>query len=472
MHHRHHQGCTHLTHTCTCWTDRGIAGYLQKYCEWSWTAADLSVMQVVYQIAMAYAAEYDERDVDAAPAPLPRRRSTLGGMACTAAVVADATGHVVHGRNLDWINATLYQPLTTELTYRRGGAVVAVTMSFFPELGPTTAVSPHVSFSYNARTVGTVDTRCLLLGQPVLEPFQLVVRQRMLADNASSTYAALVHDYTTAARLCAPAYLVFSGPGAYEGTLLTFPVKDAPRVHALSPPPVPPAASSSERELQGAADGDDPEAGAGDPRPHWYVAVANEDTEYEVAAGWSRRYNKTLALLDKAGQATAATRAGVLDRVMNVSGVRTASTCYAAAIDVRNFAWTVVVRSTSVTDADFVQDPVVPSEEEEPSSSSISSRGSSSRSSSTGSRPHGMHSASANGGGGGGGDALLPAWTWAVVGVGAAIIVACVVVLGVSVVGWWPRGTGTLQEMASGTAHTRLDDDAELEDFRASGHTA
>lgn len=82
-----------------------------------------------------------------------------------------------------------------------------------------------------------------------------------------------------------------------------------------------------------------------------------------------------------------------------------------------------------------------------------------------------MHSASANGGGGGG-DALLPAWTWAVVGVGAAIIVACVVVLGVSVVGWWPRGTGTLQEMASGTAHTRLDDDAELEDFRASGHTA
>ena len=321
MHHRHHQGCTHLTHTCTCWTDRGIAGYLQKYCEWSWTAADLSVMQVVYQIAMAYAAEYDERDVDAAPAPLPRRRSTLGGMACTAAVVADATGHVVHGRNLDWINATLYQPLTTELTYRRGGAVVAVTMSFFPELGPTTAVSPHVSFSYNARTVGTVDTRCLLLGQPVLEPFQLVVRQRMLADNASSTYAALVHDYTTAARLCAPAYLVFSGPGAYEGTLLTFPVKDAPRVHALSPPPVPPAASSSERELQGAADGDDPEAGAGDPRPHWYVAVANEDTEYEVAAGWSRRYNKTLALLDKAGQATAATRAGVLDRVMNVSDV-------------------------------------------------------------------------------------------------------------------------------------------------------
>lgn len=442
------------------WADRGIAGYLQKYCEWKWTAADLSVMQVVYQIAMAFAAEYDERDVGAAGAREPRRRSTLGGMACTAAVVADAEGHVVHGRNLDWINASLYQPLTTELTYWRGGAVVAVTMSFFPELGPTTALTRHASFSYNARTVGTVDTACLLLGQPVLEPFQLVVRQRMLADNASSTYAALVHDYTTAARLCAPAYLVFSGPGAYEGVLLTFPVKDAPRVHALAPPSSAAAAPAATPAAEGATE-------AGDPRPHWYVAVANEDTEYSAAAGWSRRYNKTLALLETAGQATAATRAGVLDRVLNVSGVRTASTCYAAALDVRRFAWTVVVRSPTVTDADFAQDPFVPSEEEEDVSSS-STTGSS--------REHGLQSASARGGGGA---ALLPAWTWAVVGVGAAVVVAAAVVLGVCVAGWRPRGTGTLQERASGRAHARLDDDdddegddAEVEDFGASGLAA
>ena len=445
----------------------GIAGYLQKYCEFKWTTADLSVMQVVYQIAMAFAAEYDERDPNTvSTAAAQRRRSTLGGMACTAAVVAGADGHVVHGRNLDWINASLYQPLTTELTYVRGGAVVAVTMSFFPELGPTTALSRHASFSYNARTVGEVSPACLLLQRPVLEPFQLVVRQRMLADNASSTYAALVGDYTAAARLCAPAYLVFSGPGAFEGTLLTFPVMGPPRVHALSPEQtfVSDEGNSESSNDDNKERREEEEQGNGDQRPHWYVAVANDDTEYEVAAGWSKRYNKTLALLDEAGQEVAATRAGVLDRVMNVSGVRTASTCYAAAIDVRRFEWTVVVRSPNVTDADFVQDPVVPPEEDENSSFSTST---------TDSRAHGLHSASANGGGA----TEIPAWTWAVVGVGAAIVVAAAVVLGVCVAGWHPHGAGTLQERASGTAHARLEDDfddgdAEVEDFGATGLAA
>ena len=370
---------------------------------------------------MAYVANYTRRDVPIADGVDPfyhRIRASLsggsfGGMACTSILVADHTGHVFHGRNLDWIHANVYQPLTTELTFTRKGKVVAMTTSFFPELSPTTAISPKVSFSYNARTIEKVNPMCLMNAHS-MDPFQLEVRRRMLAGGDDGSFESLFNDFSTKANLCAPAYIALSGPGKDEGVLMTFPIEGRPVINRVS---------SATR----ARDGEE-----GDTRKPWFVVVANEDIHYGNAANWSARYNLTLRVLSQLDQDGLATMTAIDKDVLNVTGVRTDNTCYVAAMDVRNFKWNVVVRSDTVHEGDFHQDSDIPPEDE--SGNSLDD------------------------------DLPLPPWAYIIIGVGCGVVACIIIVTVVCATSHSRRSSGPILKLLKReSAHATLEEgDIEL----------
>jgi len=293
-------------------------------------------------------------DEDALAAEILEKLGHVYGMGCTSIVVANTTGHVTHGRNLDWTNAPLYSPLVTELTYTRGGEVVAMTTSFFPEISPTTLYSPKVSFSYNARTAemqanATTALTCLINASYPLEPFGLQIRKAAFEGrNYSEVFYAVATN-----KFCAPAYIVISGPGAYEGALLTTSIVEKPRVRALG----------------------QPYTEEGDPRQPWFVVVSNNDIEFSKLDEWSDRYKYTLELVINASQDLLTNSLDEIEEnVLNVTGVRrdtgNSCTCYMGLMDTQNKKYKIVVRSLTVSENQFYQNTTIPPEPEDPVSSS------------------------------------------------------------------------------------------------------
>jgi len=330
---------------------KGMSQYFKKYCDLDLPSGELATMQLIYQIAMPFIVE-NEKDSSSSSADVNAMYKQIianFGMACTSIVVANSTGHVIHGRNLDWINSEMYEPLTTELTFTRGGEVVAVTGSFFPELAPTTLVSPVFGFSYNARVAELqYDASCIMTPGHPMDPFTLVIRQKAF-DGVS--YAELFEQLRTAT-FCAPAYIVISGPGENEGALFTTHINKAPEVRTIG------------------QTYDDPD----DTRESWFVVVANDDTEYSNACNWSQRYNFTLGLLSNLDQDYLASSIDLIDaEILNVSGVRRDdATCYMGVMDTLDMKYKFVVRS-NITDDEFYQNSTIPSEPEDPSTSTSTS---------------------------------------------------------------------------------------------------
>jgi len=336
---------------------KGISHYFQKYCNVSIPSGELATLQLIYQIAMPYIVEQGRRDVDnrdVVAAELYEKISQYFGMACTSLIVADSEGNVKHGRNLDWVNAEMYSPLTTELTFTRGGKPVAVTTSFFPELAPTTLVSPNIGFSYNARvTELQYDGTCMMKPGHEMDPFTLVIRQEVFA---GVNYSTLFNQLNNS-NFCAPAYIAISGPGKFEGAIFQTHINDLPEVRMLN------------------VSNEDPE----DTRDTWYVVVANDDLEFSNRGNWSDRYNFTLGLLANLTQEELSSSIDKLEsEILNVSGVRRSdATCYMGVFDPKNFNYKFVVRS-NITEDEFHQNTDIPPEEDSSSQSSAASSATSS----------------------------------------------------------------------------------------------
>ena len=296
----------------------GIANNFKTHCGFNWNGAFVALANYVYQIGVLRHEDYDLRqDV---PGPLD------GTIGCTSVVAADAEGHVIHGRNLDWINQTYYAPLTTELTYKRGGKVLAKTLSFFPELGPATAMAEHVSFSYNARLVGLPDFAQLLgciISNTTQEPFQLYVRQRMLGINdtaGEATYAQLTQELKQV-KYCTPAYLILSGDGPYEGTVLAVSQVELAVEHSLN---------------ASAEDG-------------WFVLVANRDLNNK--SSWNDHTQKAIDTMKEVGREQATKPDGMMTQVLSRDGVKKESTCYTSVLDVKAQTAVTVVRINGHNDS-------------------------------------------------------------------------------------------------------------------------
>jgi len=340
----------------------GISHYFSKYCHEEFPAGELATLNLLYQVAMPYIVEQRQQKRDLFADDLAEEILASFGMACTSIVAANSTGHVIHGRNLDWINAELYQPLTSEITYVKDGKIVAVTTSFFPELAPTTLVSKGFGFSYNARVAELqYNGGCLgNFSRPLhMDPFQLQIRKKAFE---GVDYSRLLNLMSTS-EYCAPAYMVISGPGNFEGALITSYLEGFPTVKLVN--------TSYEDE--------------DDPRPTWFVAVCNDETEYSMAINWTDRFNQTLDLMSSFDQDEFTSSYLNLDsEVLNVSGIRRYNdTCYMACFDVLNFEdkyYKVVVRSNTVSEDQFNQNITEPPED---SSSSSNSRDSSKSSSSS-----------------------------------------------------------------------------------------
>jgi len=338
---------------------KGMSYYFAKYCDVDMPSGKLAALQLIYQVAMPFIVG-GQQQRDWADNDIFEEIAANFGLACTSLIVANSTGHVIHGRNLDWPSAPLYEPLTTQLTFTRGGEVVAVTTSFFPEIAPTSLVSANIGFSFNARSAEMQkDVQCLAKPGHAMDPFSLHIRQKVFEGvNFSTLYQEL-----SEATFCAPAYIMISGPGEYEGALFTTHINEVPEVKNINTP--------YEDE--------------GDPRKPWYVVVSNDDIEYSKAEGWSERYNLTLSLFEDLDQDEMASSIDNLEiDVLNISGVnRVNRTCYMCLMDTRNFdngVYRTVVRSLTVSEDQFYQNETIPPEQDDSSASSGASSGASSTS--------------------------------------------------------------------------------------------
>jgi len=305
------------------------------------TADKLALLQVVYQLAMNNIDDF---------------------MACTSVVVADQSdddnknGHVYHGRNLDWLNPDLYAPLATELTYVKKNddtgklEKVAVTMSFFPELTPTTAISKGFSFSYDARKEDS-DKTLTCLGTQVYkkqmmensglpsgdfyEPFALYLRKRMLA---GADYESVLDELKNSVFFCSAVYLVISGPEKNQGAVLTYSPKDLTQLSENSQP-IYVQDLKDENLYDENGEGD-----MADPRQKWYVVVSNNDVAIADYAKWDNRYKLTINTLNNAGSSALTSIRGLEKNLLAVDGVRTERTCYVGTMDVKNFQYSFIVR--------------------------------------------------------------------------------------------------------------------------------
>jgi len=324
----------------------GISHYFKKYCNKDLPAGKLATFQLIYHLALQYVGRDVERDTVVDDDELLDEIAAKFQMGCTSIIAANSSGHVIHGRNLDWPDGTLYEPLTTELTFFRGGEPVAVTTSFFPELSPTTLVSPELGFSYDARTCETNPNPLCLVGKETsMEPFQLQIRDRVFkGQNYNEIFQQLNTTY------CSPAYIVISGPGEYEGALFTTHVNELPDVKEIN----------TEYEDEG------------DPRKPWFVAVCNDDIDFENASEWEERYNLTIQHLIDSEQDVMTSSIENLDtEVLNTTKIRRDNrTCYMSVFDTLNFEYKTVVRSLTVSEDQFTQDTNIPPEVESSSSSS------------------------------------------------------------------------------------------------------
>lgn len=339
----------------------GMADSFNEYCAaynsvmGTMTLGELATLQLVYQIAMSDINNFmDTRDAEPRdPREAYNEIRDFFGMGCTSVVMEDESGHVFHGRNLDWAQPEFYSPLATELTYVKhdeDGRVrkVAVTMSFFPELTPTTAISKKLAFSYDARLSDKNDgANCLLSGQAKLDPFAILLRQMMLHE--VDDYNTVYDMFSNQAKFCTAVYLVISGPQDHQGAILTYYPKDEehpkPDVRTIGMP---------------YNDEEDPRHGK-----DWYVIVSNEDIEYSAAKDWSARYNFTLQTMNSYSQNEIANFDAIEPKLLGVDGIyRSGRTCYAASMDVRNFQYSFVVRG---------QDIPEPQPEPQPKKDSVSS---------------------------------------------------------------------------------------------------
>lgn len=161
--------------------------------------------------------------------------------ACTSVVAQDSTGHMFHGRNLDfglflgrdtsnsttgfqWTNTDLLRQITVLTDFTRGGKVVYSTVSYIGYVGLLTGVRK------NGVTV-TVDTRfddnrdqflMAWLADPTDDASLLAqaLRLQIEEEAVGSNFEAYVSKLG-ATRLVGPAYAIIGGPKVGQGVVLT-----------------------------------------------------------------------------------------------------------------------------------------------------------------------------------------------------------------------------------------------------------
>ena len=172
--------------------------------------------------------------------------------ACTSIVAQDASGHILHGRNLDFGSAhaltTTMRPTLRHLDFQRGGKTVFTSTTFLGYVGCLTCVKPG-AFSVS------VDTRIWaysgglpgelikwLLGIDRSGHFlSFMTRDAMEGD---ADYAAAAARFNTTV-LLGPAYVIAAGVAAGEGAVFTRSAKAS--TTARSPASSPQAGRTSSR---------------------------------------------------------------------------------------------------------------------------------------------------------------------------------------------------------------------------------
>lgn len=161
--------------------------------------------------------------------------------ACTSIVAQDASGHILHGRNLDFGNGrqltTTMRPTLRHLDFQRGGKTVFTSTTFLGYVGCLTCVKPG-AFSVS------VDTRIWaysgglpgeliewLLGIDRSGHFlSFMTRDAMEGD---ADYAAAAERFN-ATVLLGPAYVIAAGVAAGEGAVFTRSAKESLHYRSLA----------------------------------------------------------------------------------------------------------------------------------------------------------------------------------------------------------------------------------------------
>ena len=161
--------------------------------------------------------------------------------ACTSIVAQDASGHILHGRNLDFGSGksltTTMRPTLRHLDFQRGGKTVFTSTTFLGYVGCLTCVKPG-AFSVS------VDTRIWaysgglpgelikwLLGIDRSGHFlSFMTRDAMEGD---ADYAAAAARFNTTV-LLGPAYVIAAGVAAGEGAVFTRCAKESLHYRSLS----------------------------------------------------------------------------------------------------------------------------------------------------------------------------------------------------------------------------------------------
>jgi len=161
---------------------------------------------------------------------------------CTSVTAQDASGHMYHGRNLDfglflgfntsagpnenfqWTNTDLLRQMTVQVDFTRGGNVLYSTVSYVGYVGLLTGVRKNgVTVTVDTRFDDNFDKFLKAWIQDPTDTASLLsqaLRSQIEDDTTGSDFEAY-WTQLAATRLVAPAYAIIGGPKAGQGIVLT-----------------------------------------------------------------------------------------------------------------------------------------------------------------------------------------------------------------------------------------------------------
>jgi len=144
--------------------------------------------------------------------------------ACTSIVAQDATGHIIHGRNLDFGPAPLaakLRPLLRNVQFVKGGRVVFRSTSYLGYVGCLTCVKKgSFSATVNTRFWNKLPTELAEWILGVNRSGQFLTFMIRDAFEKDADFATAVQRINTT-RLLGPAYVIVGGVNAGEGAVVT-----------------------------------------------------------------------------------------------------------------------------------------------------------------------------------------------------------------------------------------------------------
>ena len=161
---------------------------------------------------------------------------------CTSVVAQDVSGHMIHGRNLDfglflgfnassgpnenfqWTNTDLLRQITVLTDITRGGEVLYSTVSYIGYIGLLTGVRKGgVSVTVDTRFDDNYDQFLSAWLQDPTDDASLLSQalRSQIEDDAVGTDFDIYWNKLGATRLVGPAYAIIGGPKAGQGMVLT-----------------------------------------------------------------------------------------------------------------------------------------------------------------------------------------------------------------------------------------------------------